>query len=77
VSERESSRIEVGFDGGQIMSALVTDESAEELERAVSEGGRDATLALDAQDGRYTVVLPKVVYLKRFAREARVGFGIE
>jgi molybdopterin-binding protein len=76
VAESESSRIEIGFDGGQIMSALVTEESAEELERAVS-GGREATIALDAQDGRYTVVLPRVVYVKRFAREARVGFGNE
>jgi hypothetical protein len=76
VAEGESSRIEIGFDGGQIMSALVTDESAEELERAVGEN-RVATLPLDAQDGRYTVVLARVVYIKRFAREARVGFGIE
>jgi len=77
VAQSESSRIEVGFDGGQIMSALVTDESAGELEQAVKGEGRGATLALDAQDGRYTVVLARVVYVKRFAREARVGFGIE
>jgi hypothetical protein len=76
VVQSESSRIEVGFDGGQIMSALVTDESAAELERAVGESGA-GTLALDAQDGRYTVVLARVVYVKRFAREARVGFGNE
>jgi hypothetical protein len=31
---------------------------------------------LDASDGRYTVVLARVVYMKRYAREARVGFGI-
>jgi len=75
VAEGESSRIEVGFDGGQIMSALVTDESAEELEAAVGDG-RAGTIALDTQDGRYTVVLARVMYVKRFAREARVGFGI-
>jgi hypothetical protein len=75
VAERESSRIEVGFDGGQIMSALVTEESAEELGRAVGSGAA-GTVELDALDGRYTVVLARVVYVKRFAREARVGFGI-
>jgi hypothetical protein len=73
VAETESSRIDVGFDGGQIMSALVTTESAEALERAIGEGA-DGTLALDAQDGRYTVVLGRVVYVKRYAREGRVGF---
>lgn len=73
--ETESARIEIGFDGGQIMSALVTAASAEALERAVN-ARSDGTLPLDAQDGRYTVVLGRVVYVKRFARETAVGFGI-
>ena len=34
-----------------------------------------AALALDAEDGRYTIALQRVVYVKRFARESRVGFG--
>ena len=75
MSEMESARIEVGFDGGQIMSALVTAESSEALERAV-QARAEGTVPLDAQDGRYTVVLARVVYVKRFAREAKVGFGI-
>jgi len=75
LAETESSRIEIGFDGGQIMSALVTVASAEALERAVN-ARAEGTLALDAQDGRYTVVLSRIVYVKRFARESKVGFGI-
>jgi hypothetical protein len=71
-----SSRIEIGFDGGQIMSALVTAESADALERAVHSGS-EGTLALDAQDGSYTVVLGRIVYVKLFAREAKVGFGAQ
>ena len=31
---------------------------------------------LDASDGRYTVALSRLVYMKRYARESRVGFGI-
>jgi hypothetical protein len=75
VAESDSVRIEVGFDGGQIMSALVTVEGAESLERALREEG-PPLIALDANDGRYTIVLRRVVYLKRFAREATVGFGL-
>jgi len=75
VAETESVRIEVGFDGGQIMSALVTGEGAEGLERALREEG-PPLIVLDANDGRYTIVLRRVVYLKRFAREATVGFGL-
>jgi hypothetical protein len=57
------------------MGATVTVKGADELERALAtdQGG---TLMLDASDGRFTVVLPRVVYMKRYARESRVGFGI-
>jgi hypothetical protein len=75
VAETESARIEIGFDGGQILSALVTAASADELDRAVG-SGTDGTVSLDTEDGRYTVLLKRVAYVKRFAREARVGFGI-
>ena len=70
----ETIRVEVAFDGGQILAAFLTTESADELERALASGD-DATHALDASDGRYSVVLRRVVYLKRYARESRVGFG--
>jgi hypothetical protein len=75
VAETESVRIEIGFDGGQITSALVTVESAEALERALQEDG-PAVLTLDANDGRYTVILRRIVYLKHVARESRPGFGL-
>ena len=73
-------RIEVAFDGGQIMGALVSPASADALEQALGSadiraGAGDAALALEADDGRYTIALQRVVYVKRFARESRVGFG--
>ena len=67
-------RIEIGFDGGQIMSALVEPGSADRLEQALA-AGEDGALALDVEDGRYTVALRRIVYVKRFVREGRVGFG--
>lgn len=66
-------RIEIGFDGGQIMSALVEGDSATQLEQALA-GGSDGALALESEDGRYTVAIRRVVYVKRFTREGRVGF---
>jgi hypothetical protein len=65
-------RIEIGFDGGQSLSMLVGAESADELERAIGEEG---SVTLDAEDARYVVNLRRVVYLRRFEREQRVGFG--
>jgi hypothetical protein len=74
MSIEDHIRIEIGFDGTQIMSALVTPETADELEAALK-NGNDGSVVLDAQDGRYTIPLGRVVYLKRFAREGRLGFG--
>ena len=47
--------------------------TADALERALEDRG-DGALALEAEDGRYTVALKRVVYVKRFNREGRVGF---
>lgn len=68
----EYVRIEIGFDGGQSLSIAVDSQSADELERGV--GGEGAT-TLEGEDGRYVVALRRVVYLRRFLRGARVGFG--
>jgi hypothetical protein len=80
VASAERVRIEIAFDGGQIMGALISPTSADALEQAlgaadVRAGTGDAALALEAEDGRYTIALQRVVYVKRFARESRVGFG--
>ena len=67
-------RVEIGLDGGQILSILVTPSSAEALERGLS-GGATGSLELGAQDGTIQLVLSRVLYVKRFAREGRVGFA--
>jgi hypothetical protein len=73
--EPDSVRIEIALDGGQIMGAFVTVQGADELESSLA-AGADGTHTLDASDGRYSIVLRRVVYVKRYARESRVGFGI-
>ena len=67
-------RVELGFAGGQILSWLVAPESADALDRSLAAGATGA-LTLDAQEGTVTVVLDRVVYAKRYARESRVGFA--
>jgi len=70
----ERQRIEIAFEGPQVLSVLVTPAVADDLDRALA-GGGDTTFVFDAEDGRYTLLLRRVVYVKRFARESRVGFG--
>jgi len=68
--------LEIGFDGGQIMGARVMGTSADEFERALAADG-DGSVVLDADDGRYTIALRRVVYVKRLTRESRLGFSSE
>ncbi len=56
MANTEQIRVEVGFDGGQIMSAQISAEAADELERELA-AGNDGSLALDTDDGRYLVAL--------------------
>ena len=74
MAESQRVRVEVGFDGGQVMSAFVETGVADELERSLG-GGSDGSFQLEAEDGRYTVALSRIVYVKRFSREGRVGFS--
>lgn len=80
VASAERVRIEIAFDGGQIIGALVAPASADALEQALASaearaGAGDAALSLEAEDGHYTIAIQRVVYVKRFARDSRVGFG--
>ena len=69
----EHVRIEIGFDGGQSLSMLVSPESADQLARGI---GEDGSVTLDAEDASFIVALRSVVYVRRFRREGRVGFGV-
>ena len=70
----ERIRIEIGFEGGQVIGSFVDPASAEELERALHTDGPRVVL-LQTEDGPYHVVVPSVAYFRRFVRASRVGFG--
>lgn len=66
-------RVEVGFRGGQVIGTFVSQESADQLERALHEDG-PRVVVLDTEEGPYHVVVPEVAYLRRFNRSSHVGF---
>ena len=70
----ERIRIEIGFEGGQVIGSFVDPASAEELERALHTDGPRVVL-LQTEDGPYHVVVPQVSYLRRFKSAGRVGFA--
>ena len=72
---RDRVRLEVAFEGGHTLAALVPVGAADALRRAL-EGGRDGMFELEADDGTYLLPLRTVVYVKRFSRETQIGFGM-
>ena len=74
MADGERVRVEVGFDGGQVIGGFVTIATADQLERALHEDG-PRVVVLDTEDGPYHVVVPRVAYFRRFARAGRVGFA--
>ena len=74
MTDNERIRIEIAFDGQQVLSVLVPISTAEDLDRALA-GDHDSAYSFEADDGRYTISLQRVVFVKRWARESRVGFG--
>jgi hypothetical protein len=66
--------LEIAFEGGQALRVMVPLATAEDLDGALASDDRDS-LAFEADDGRYTVALSKIVFVKRYARADTVGFG--
>jgi hypothetical protein len=66
-------RLQIAFEGGQIVTAVVSQAAADGLGAAL--GGKDTVYDLETEDGTYMVALGKVVYVKRSSRETHIGFG--
>jgi len=73
MSEADRIRIEIAFDGTQGLTVYLPSITADALDEALA--GGQGSFSFEAEDGRYTLAVGKVVYVKRFARESRVGFG--
>lgn len=70
----ERVRVEIGFEGGQIVAAFVDPSSADQLESALHKDDQ-RVVVLDTEDGPLHVVVPRVTHFRRIVRAARVGFG--
>jgi hypothetical protein len=75
MADADRVRLEIAFEGNQVLTVYVPPPVAADLDRAMT--GEHETLSFDAEDGRYTVAASKIVWLKLFARESRVGFGAD
>ena len=66
-------RLDVAFEGGQIIGGNVSGEAADGLRAALA--GDALVYDLETEDGTYVIALRKVVYVRRTSREMHIGFG--
>lgn len=74
MTKQDTVRIEIGYEGGHVTGAVVEADSAEELERQLA-AGDPGVAVVEAEDSTLSVVLQQVAYLRRYARDGRLGFG--
>ena len=67
-------RIDVGFQGGQVLPVRATKEAYDALARALEGDGGGRWHKLETQDSEILIDLPQVVYVRRDIEEHRVGF---
>ena len=64
-------RVEIGFEGGQVVAARLDDGSLKDLRKAIGTSGRHAL----ESEGETLILDPgKVIFVRILADEARVGF---
>jgi hypothetical protein len=73
VAENDQIRLEIAFEGGQIIGATVTGTVSKAFEEAMA--GDGPVFELETAEGNFLVSLGKVVYVKRISRETQIGFG--
>jgi hypothetical protein len=65
-------RINVGFQGGQVLALRVSDEQLKSLNKALGSGGWHE---VESDDGLVRLDLAQVVYVSSESDDLRVGFG--
>jgi hypothetical protein len=73
VAENDQIRLEIAFEGGQIIGGTVSAAVSKAFQEAMA--GNGAVFELESLEGNFLVALGKVVYVKRSSRETQIGFG--
>ena len=69
----EAQRVEIGFEGGQVMTTRLGDEDLKDLRSKLEQGGWHD---LHTEDGTIALYLGKVQFIRIESGEHRVGFGL-
>ncbi|HEU5142865.1 MAG TPA: hypothetical protein VFU04_06895 [Solirubrobacterales bacterium] len=70
----DAQRVEIGFEGGQVVSVRLRDDELKDLRRQVEKGG---WYDVRTEDGVLAVYVGKVAFLRIDSGEHRVGFSLD
>jgi hypothetical protein len=69
----DEQRVEIGFEGGQVISTRLTEGDLKDLRKQLEKGGWHD---LHTEDGVIALYLGKVAFLRIESGEHRVGFSL-
>ena len=69
----EAQKVEIGFEGGQVVSVRLVEDDLKELRKALESGGWHD---VQTEDGILSLYLGKVAFLRIASGEHRVGFSL-
>jgi hypothetical protein len=69
----DAQRVEIGFEGGQVISVRLAEADLKDLRSQLERGGWHD---LHTEDGVVALYLGKVAFLRIESGEHRVGFGL-
>lgn len=69
----DAQRVEIGFEGGQVISTRLAEDDLKDLRSRLEQGG---WYDLHSEEGTIALYLGKVQFLRIESAEHRVGFGL-
>jgi hypothetical protein len=69
----DAQRVEIGFEGGQVVSVRLTVDSLKDFRKQLEKGGWHD---LHTEEGILSVYLGKIAFLRIDSGEHRVGFSL-
>jgi hypothetical protein len=70
----EAQRVEIGFEGGQVISTRLSEADLKELRERLDQGG---WYDLHTEEGTIALYLGKIAFVRVESGEHRVGFGLD
>jgi hypothetical protein len=69
----DAQRVEIGFEGGQVISTRLAEDDLTDLRKRLEQGG---WYDLHTEDGVIALYLGKVTFVRIDSGEHQVGFGL-